>query len=98
MNLESNVKTPDHTPEHDLATAVREATNPEIALTAPGMYRVIRRNGKITSFTEDKIKIAITKAFLAVEGGNAAASARIHEIVANLTENVVSALTRRKPD
>jgi ribonucleoside-diphosphate reductase alpha chain len=99
MILESNdVHTPDHTPEHDLATAVREATNPEIALTAPGMYRVIRRNGKITSFTEDKIKIAITKAFLAVEGGNAAASARIHEIVANLTENVVSALTRRKPD
>ncbi|HEY3488148.1 MAG TPA: ATP cone domain-containing protein, partial [Gammaproteobacteria bacterium] len=77
---------------------MREATHPEIALTAPGMYRVIRRNGKITQFTEDKIKIAITKAFLAVEGGNAAASARIHEIVADLTDNVVSALTRRKPD
>jgi ribonucleoside-diphosphate reductase alpha chain len=98
MNLESKaVKVPDHAPEQDLA-AIREATNPEIALTAPGMYRVIRRNGKITQFTEDKIKIAITKAFLAVEGGNAAASARIHEIVAQLTGNVVSALTRRKPD
>ena len=78
--------------------AIQEAINPEIALTAPGLYRVIRRNGKITSFDREKIKVAITKAFLAVEGGNAAASARIHDIVDSLSENVVSALTRRKPD
>ncbi|HEX7027640.1 MAG TPA: ribonucleoside-diphosphate reductase subunit alpha [Gammaproteobacteria bacterium] len=73
-------------------------TTSEIALTAPGMYRVIRRNGKITGFDREKIKVAITKAFLAVEGGNAAASARIHESVARLTGNVVDGLTRRKPD
>ncbi|GIX21799.1 MAG: ribonucleoside-diphosphate reductase [Gammaproteobacteria bacterium] len=78
--------------------ALREAVNPEIALTAPGLYRVIRRNGKVTRFDREKIKVAITKAFLAVEGGQAAASARIHETVADLTEQVVSALTRRKPD
>ncbi len=40
----------------------------------------------------------MTKAFLAVEGGNAAASNRIHEIVKNLTEEVSNALTRRIPD
>lgn len=84
--------------DQELTTALQEAINPEIALTAPGLYRVIRRNGKVTSFDREKIKVAITKAFLAVEGGNAAASARIHEIVDDLTKNVVSALTRRKPD
>ena len=49
----------------------------EIAATAPDQYRVIRRNGKVTSFDREKIKVAVTKAFLAVEGGNAAASSTI---------------------
>ena len=38
-----------------------------------------------------------TKAFLEVEGGTAAASTRVHEKVADLSEQVVSALTRRLP-
>lgn len=71
---------------------------PEIVTTAPGLYRVIRRNGKVTRFDKEKIKVAMTKAFLAIEGGNAAASKRIHETVEDLTEQVVDALTRRKPD
>ncbi|MFV9616465.1 MAG: ATP cone domain-containing protein, partial [Gammaproteobacteria bacterium] len=69
-----------------------------IAATAPGQFRVIRRNGKVTAFDGEKISIAMTKAFLAVEGGNAAASNRIHEIVKNLTVQVNHALTRRIPD
>ena len=69
----------------------------EVAATAPGEYRVIRRNGKVTAFDGDKIKVALTKAFLAVEGGNAAASTRIHETVDVLTATVVGAITRRMP-
>ena len=69
-----------------------------IAATAPGHFRVIRRNGKITVYDREKIAIAVTKAFLAVEGGNAAASSRIHEIVGQLAEQVEYALTRRLPD
>ncbi len=61
-------------------------------------YNVVRRNGKLTSFDKDKIAIAMTKAFLAVEGGQAAASGRVHETVEQLTELVVITLTRRKPD
>jgi len=61
-------------------------------------YNVVRRNGKLTSFDKDKIAIAMTKAFLAVEGGQAAASGRVHETVEKLTEMVVKTLTRRKPD
>ena len=39
----------------------------EIEATAPGKLRVIKRNGKVVAFEEDKIKVAITKAFLATE-------------------------------
>jgi ribonucleoside-diphosphate reductase alpha chain len=42
----------------------------------PG-YQVIRRNGAVTPFDPSKISIALTKAFLAVEGGSAAASRRV---------------------
>ncbi len=73
------------------------ATQQEVAATAPGEFKVIRRNGKVTVFDGDKIKIAMTKAFLAVEGGNAAASTRVHESVEILTEVVVRAITRRMP-
>ena len=69
-----------------------------IAITAPGRFRVIRRNGKVTTYDREKIAIALTKAFLAVEGGNAAASSRIHETVSELAEQVEVALTRRIPD
>jgi ribonucleoside-diphosphate reductase alpha chain len=62
--------------------------------TTPG-YRVIRRNGAVTPFDPGKITLALTKAFLAVEGGNAAASRRVHDIVADLTGDIVAALTRR---
>ncbi len=44
----------------------------EIETTAPGKLRVIKRNGKVVAFEDDKIKVAITKAFLAIESGNAA--------------------------
>jgi SOS-response transcriptional repressor LexA len=74
------------------------APSAEIAATAPGRYRVIRRNGKVTTFDKNKIKLAVTKAFLAVEGGNAAASSRIHQAVDRLTEQVTHALTRNVPD
>ena len=67
-----------------------------IALT-PGKMRVIKRNGKVVSFEEEKIKVAIMKAFLAVEGGAAAASSRIHENVDILTKAVVDVFERRMP-
>ena len=60
-------------------------------------HKVIRRNGAMVNFEPEKISIAMTKAFLAVNGGQGAASARIRESVARLTESVVSALIRRQP-
>ena len=51
----------------------------------------------MTTFDANKISVAITKAFLAIEGGNAAASRRIHENVSQLTEQITAALMRRLP-
>jgi ribonucleoside-diphosphate reductase alpha chain len=60
-------------------------------------YKVIRRNGAVVGFEPPKISVAMTKAFLAVNGGTGAASARVREQVVNLTEAVVHALVRRQP-
>src|SRR3954467_12264897 len=60
-------------------------------------YKVIRRNGAVVGFEPSKISVAMTKAFLAVNGAQGAASARIREMVGGLTESVVGALLRRQP-
>jgi ribonucleoside-diphosphate reductase alpha chain len=60
-------------------------------------YRVIRRNGTVVGFEPNKIVVAMTKAFIAVRGGQGAASAAIREQVETLTGAVVSALLRRQP-
>jgi len=61
-------------------------------------YKVIRRNGSVVSFEPSKIAIAVTKAFLAVNGGQGAASARVRELVEQLTQSVVRALLRSRPN
>ena len=61
-------------------------------------YKVIRRNGSVVAFEPSKITIAMTKAFLAINGGQGAASARVREQVHMLTEAVVAALVKRKPE
>jgi len=67
------------------------------AATLQAQYRIIRRNGAVVPFEPSKITVAMTKAFLAISGGQGAASARIREVVATLTEAVVGALVRRQP-
>ncbi|MCD0505049.1 ribonucleoside-diphosphate reductase subunit alpha [Bordetella petrii] len=60
-------------------------------------YNVIRRNGSVVGFEPSKIAIAMTKAFLAVNGGQGAASARVRELVESLTTQAVTALVRNRP-
>ena len=64
----------------------------------PGRYRVMRRNGKVTTYDLSKIIVAMTKAFLSVEGSSAAASTRIHNEVESLANKVDSAIRRRFPE
>ncbi|MEX1033532.1 MAG: ribonucleoside-diphosphate reductase subunit alpha [Cellvibrionaceae bacterium] len=68
-----------------------------MSATAPGKIRVIKRNGTVVTYDDSKIAVAVTKAFLAVEGGTAAASSRIHELVESLTEQISSTFKRRMP-
>ncbi len=70
------------------------ASNTDTMLPA---LQVIRRNGAAVAFNLDKISIAITKAFLAVEGNQSVASARVRDQVAILSQLVNNALMRRLP-
>ncbi len=79
----------------DLTAAPSEAASPRDPRFA--QYKVIRRNGAVVSFQPEKISVALTKAFLAVHGGQGAASARVRDLVAQLTQMAVNALLRREP-
>src|SRR5687768_1178166 len=82
------------------ATSSLGVSLPEAGAASRGAYadyKIIRRNGAVVGFEPGKISVAMTKAFLAVNGAQGAGSARIREIVAGLTDNVVAALLRRQP-
>ncbi len=73
---------------------------PEAGIPAQNIYadyKIIRRNGSVVGFEPSKIAVAMTKAFLAVNGSQGAGSARVRELVAALTDTVVGALVRRQP-
>ena len=72
-----------------MANEATTSTSPD------SQYRVIRRNGQLTPFDGTKISVAVTKAFLAVEGDGAQDSGRIHEIVAKITAQIAGSLNRR---
>ena len=86
-----------HLPPTPVVEAGYTRNEAEISTTAPGQLRVIKRNGTVVAYDESNISVAITKAFLAVEGGTAAASSRIHEKVKQLTAQISSTFKRRMP-
>ena len=95
--MQTETNQPGTTAETATPPQEKTAVSGNIAATAPGQLRVIKRNGTVVPFEDSKISVAITKAFLAVEGGTAAASSRIHETVAKLTEQVTATFRRRMP-
>ena len=70
---------------------------PDVKNTAPGTLKIIKRNGQVSTYDPSKIEVAMTKAFLAVEGGQAAASGRVHDLVRNMTQTMTDAFHRRLP-
>jgi ribonucleoside-diphosphate reductase alpha chain len=92
MQIAADVTAPQSIPGTTTLAELSTAVQPEFS-----QYKIIRRNGAVVGFEPGKISVAVTKAFLAVEGGQSAASARIRELVAALTGAVVSALVRRQP-
>ena len=92
MQVAADITLPQH-PAHVSILDSGTTTNS----TVLGQYKIIRRNGAVVGFEPSKISVAMTKAFLAVEGGQGAASARIRELVVVLTAAAVAALIRRQP-
>ncbi len=62
------------------------------------LYKVLRRNGNVVEFDPSKIAVAMTKAFLAVEGTHGRESSRVRDLVNKLTGQVVETLMRRLPE
>ncbi len=57
--------------------------------------RVARRNGSVADFDAGRIAVAITKAFLAVQGDSAGRSSRLRAEVTEMTDAVTNTLLRR---
>ena len=65
--------------------------------TKPGQLRVIKRDGRVTKYDQNRISNAMKSAFLAVEGQNASTSNRIQEIVTRLSEQITDLFHSRWP-
>ncbi len=60
-------------------------------------YKVLRRNNTVVDFDPKKISVAMTKAFLAVQGQDAPESSAIKDLVHKLTTQIIDTLKRRLP-
>ena len=71
----------------------------ELNANVPGALKFMNRNGngKAMPYDDDKIKIAIAKAFIAVEGGTAATSSRIRQLIDEMTQQITQTFQRRLP-
>ena len=72
-----------------------EVLDPVKCTTNTSMLKTIKRNGTVVVYDAVKIKIAITKAFIAEEGANAALSERIYTLIDNVTQQITETLQRR---
>ncbi len=95
MQLATDTPSPHSAPQKNF---LGEMTDMPTIRQDYAQYKIIRRNGAVVAFEPGKISIALTKAFIAVRGGQSAASSSVREIVAQLTNEVVRALTRRRPE
>ena len=96
MDTDTTLKTPkSKSPENETYASYNNTI--DLNSNVPGQIRVIKRNGKVTSYDDTKITMAMTKAFLAVEGNQAANSQRIHETVAALATHISQNFSRRMP-
>lgn len=78
-------------------TSLQGAAGQEREASSSHGLRVIKRNGQVAYYDPSKIAVAMTKAFLAVEGGQAAGSSRVHELVKQLVSQMTETFERRMP-
>ena len=68
-----------------------------LSTPVPGTLNVIKRTGTMVPYDEQKIVIAITKAFLEVEGGQAVASPRIRDLSHRRSAEITEVFRKRLP-
>ena len=61
----------------------------------PGKLQVIKRNGDVVSFDQEKIAVAIKKAYLAVDGDAVSGSSNMHEKVAAFSADIFEIFQKR---
>jgi ribonucleoside-diphosphate reductase alpha chain len=91
------------TASKSLETPARQDASPpssqaSAASTATSPYKVLRRDGSVAEFEPTKISVALTKAFIAVEGEAGSSSSKVRDVVSKLTEQVVHTIKRRLPE
>ena len=64
----------------------------------PGMLQVIKRDKRLADFDQNRIELAIKRAFLAVEGNTSTQSTRVNEIAGKLAHSISQALHNRWPN
>jgi len=97
MQTEHSAETHSAAADPVAAATSTSPQNSSLSATAPGQIRIIKRNGTVVPYDQSKIAIAVTKAFLAVEGGTAAASRRVHETVESIADMITTTFKRRMP-
>ena len=95
--VQAPAQAPSSSPSRDLI--VGEPGSPVASGADPrfAQYKVIRRNGAVVGFEPSKITIAMTKAFLAVNGGQSAASARVRGSTRGSRNTSIRHSTARTP-
>ncbi|MDF2530105.1 MAG: nrdA, partial [Gammaproteobacteria bacterium] len=93
--MDTTLEAPEHSPLTTNRNPIKMNNNSTQTET---QLKVIKRNGQVVSFDPSKMTIAMTKAFLAVEGGHAAESARVHEQVQHMTRQILDTFHRRLPN
>ena len=87
---------PETSPSADAALSA-SASAAMLSTPVPGTLNVIKRTGAMVPYDEHKILIAVTKAFLEVDGGQAVASQRIRELSHQRAREVTEVFRKRMP-
>ncbi len=89
---------PDGQDDIDLSTNPPPRLPDDAPLTAPGELRVIKRNGTVVPYDEDKITLALSNAFVAsLSSGELKRSSSMREKVASYTDEITRVFRRRMP-
>jgi len=77
------------------STVAGPPAHTSMGLKTAAEMRVARRNGTVADFDPGRIAVAISKAFLAVQGDSAGRSSRLRAEVTDTTDAVTTTLARR---